>query len=130
MEQIGEAFHTLMPADFDKEKLSIETEIVEGFENRKIQILTLEFSKEAQTNIFLKNLKELLGHDQYLTILDQKESRLDDELYFYIRLNSSELFEGNAILTDSGDCFHIRLTIAAFPKNRLSALKVVEEIFK
>ena len=127
---VNEAFRRLLPLDFDKEKMRVAEENAESFEGRKIKILTLEVSKEAHTNLFIKTLKDLIGADQCQTLLEQRWSRLDDELYFYIRLEKDALLENKYILTDGGDCFHIRMHIAAFPKDREKALKVVEEIFR
>ena len=45
-------------------------------------------------------------------------------------LNIEELLKEKYSITDSGDCFHIKMHIAAFPKNRESALKVIEKIFE
>lgn len=130
IKNIKDRFHTFLPADFEKEKLSIKEENVESFENRQIKILTLEISKEAHTNIFIKTLKELIGTDQCKTLLEQRWSRLDEELNFYIRLDKEAALKGIFELTDGGDCIHIKMHIAAFPKNRETALKVVEEIFE
>jgi RNA-binding protein len=130
IEKFKTVFHKLVKQDFDKEKISIIEENVESFENRKIKILTLEISKEAHTNVFLKTLKELLGKEQCTKILEQKTSRLDEELYFYIRLNKESVLKEIYELTDSGDCIHIKLHVAAFPKNKESALKTVGEMFK
>jgi len=131
IKQVRDSMCKLLPLDFDKEKLSITEENVESFENRKIKILALEISKEAHTNVFIKTLKELLGKEQCRTVVSQKESRLDDELCFYIRLDKERMLKDTAAeLTDNGDCFHIKLHIAAFPKHKDVALKVVEEIFR
>jgi len=129
VQKVKALFHKLLPIDFDKEKIAITEEQVESFENRKIKILKLEFTKEAHTNIFIKILKELLRAEQCKTLLEQKWSRLDEELFFYIRLDKEAAFKDVFELTDSGDCIHIKMHIAAFPKNRETALKVVTEIF-
>lgn len=129
IEAIKDIFHRLLPIDFDKEKIQVTEETVESFEDRKIKILTSGLSKEAHTNIFIKTLKGLIGEGQCKTILDQRCSRLDEELYFYIRLDKTAALKDRYILTDGGDCIHIKMSIAAFPKNREKALKVVEEIF-
>jgi RNA-binding protein len=75
-------------------------------------------------------LKELIKEDQCKTLREQRWSRLDEELFFYIRLNKEAALKDIFELTDSGDCVHIKMHIAAFPKNRDSALKVVEEMFE
>jgi RNA-binding protein len=129
MQKIKDVIHRLLPVDFDKEKLSIIEEQVESFENRKIKIFRLEFTKEAHTNIFIKTLKDLLKAEQCKTILDQKWSRLDEELFFYIRLDKEAALKDVFELTDSGECIHIKMHVAAFPKNKETALKVVQEIF-
>jgi RNA binding exosome subunit len=127
--KIKNIFHKLLPIDFDKEKLAILEEQVESFENRKIKIYTLEFSKETHTKVFLKTLKDLLREEQCQTILKQEESRLDEELCFYIRLDKEAALKDVFELTDSGDCVHIKMHVTAFPKNREVGLKTVEEMF-
>jgi RNA binding exosome subunit len=129
IQNIKDRLHTLLPVDFEKEKLMIKEENVESFENRQIKILTLEVSKEAHTNIFIKTLKELMRKEQCKTLLEQKWSRLDEELCFYIRLDKEAALKDIFELTDGGDCIHIKIHIAAFPKNRETALKVVDKIF-
>jgi hypothetical protein len=128
-EKVKAIFHRLTPLDFEKEKLTTNEEIVESFENRKIKIYTLEITKEAHTNVFLKKLKELLTEEQCKKLIEQKSSRLDEELFFYVRLDKEAALKDVYELTDSGDCIHIKMHVAAFPKNRITALKVVTEIF-
>jgi RNA binding exosome subunit len=128
LSEVRKIFLKLAPLDFDKEKLRIAEEDVESFENRKIKIFTLELSKEAHTNIFLKILKEVLGTEQCKTLLEQRWSRLDEDLYFYVRLYKEAALKDVYELTDGGDCVHIKMHIAAFPKDRENALKTVEKI--
>lgn len=127
--KIKNIFHKLLPIDFDKEKIVILEEQVESFENRKIKIFTLEFSKESQTKVFLKTFKDLIRHEQCKTLVTQKESRLDEELFFYVRLDKEAALKEVFELTDSGDCVHIKMHVAAFPTHREPALKTVEEMF-
>jgi len=129
LSKIEQLFTKLVPLDLKKEKILCQEEIVESFENRKIKIVSLELFKEAHTNVFLKKLKELLGKEQCKTLIQQKESRLDEELFFYIRLDKEAALKDVYELTDSGDCVHVKMHVAAFPKNRETALKVVDEIF-
>ncbi len=120
----------LVPLDFETEKLSIIEESLESFENKKIKKFSLKIEKESHTNTFLKSLNEHLKPEQKQKILEQAESRLDEELCFFIRLDKFKLLHDEYWLTDSGDCFHIKMGIAAFPRKKEAALKVVEEIFK
>jgi RNA-binding protein len=129
IQKVKVLFHRLVPIDFEKEKISIQEEIVESFENRKIKIYSLEIKKEAHTKAFIMTLKGLLGEEQSKKILEQRWSRLDEELFFYIRLDKEAALKDVYELTDSGECVHIKMHVAAFPKNREAALKVVDEIF-
>jgi RNA-binding protein len=127
--QLKNKLYEMLPIDFDKQKVSIKEESAESFENRQIKIITLEISKEAHTNMFIKKIKELLGVEQCKKVLEQKWSRLDEELYFYIRIDKEEALKDKYLITDSGNCIHIKMNIAAFPKNRENALKIIEQIF-
>lgn len=120
----------LIPFNFEEQEIPLITNSAEGFENRKIIIYEIDLFKENHTTSFIKNLKEKLSNEQKELLLSQRRSRLDEELYFYIRLDKSELLQGRYSITDSGDCVHIKMSIAAFPKNREVALRVVEEILK
>ena len=130
IQKVKDLFHKLLPLDLEKEKVLIQEETVESFENRKIKIYSLEFTKEAHTKTFIKTLKGLLKEEQCKKILEQRWSRLDDDLFFYIRLDKEAALKDVFELTDSGDCIHIKMHVAAFPKNRDAALKVVDEMFK
>jgi len=120
---------SLLPFDLEAEKIKIEKEVVVGFNNRNISILKLELVKESHTSMFIKNLLTKLNPDQRSLLLRQAESRLDENLDFFIRLGKDELLRGNYYITETGECFHIRIGIAAFPKKREAALEIIEQIF-
>ncbi|HHE36835.1 MAG TPA: hypothetical protein ENL16_03405, partial [Candidatus Woesearchaeota archaeon] len=90
--------------------------------------LEVELKKEKHTNAFLKSLKQKLNSQQK-SVLVKQENRLDDECNFFIRLDKHKLLNDEYWITDSGDCYHVRISIAAFPKNKESARKVVEQVF-
>jgi RNA-binding protein len=125
-EQIKTALISLVPPGDEKEKYSLTESSAEGFEGN-IAILELLISKERIVTGFVKRLKSILSEEQRNTILCQ-DNRVDDECYFYIRLDKKKLLDGEYELTESGDCFHIRMSIAAFPKKREAALAVVRKM--
>lgn len=128
---IKKALIELVPLDLAQEKIAVEQQSAEGFSDQKIQIYTITLTKTAHSNAFFKWLLNRLTTEQKAKLLDQRESRLDNELHFFIRfdkdawLNSREL-----VITDAGNCFHIKLQLAAFPARRPDALLLVEKIFK
>lgn len=117
----------LLPFDLEKEKVKIEERSAEGFEDRQIKIFSVELNRERHTNAFINNLIENLGEEKK-TLLEQLESRLDNELNFFIRLDKEMLLKGRFVLTDSGNCYHIRINIASFPKSRANAVNAIKNI--
>lgn len=120
---------SLLPLDWEKEKIELHEIKAEGFEGRNILIYELKIHKEKETNAFLKNLLSHLTKEQKEFLKYEKESRLDENDDFFIRLDRNKLLEGRYEITTSGDCFHIKMNIAAFPKKRENAMKVIDEMF-
>ena len=54
----------------------------------------------------------------------------DDDLNFFLRLEKPKLFNHEYWITDSGDCMHIKINLAAFPKKKEKAAPLIKEIFK
>ena len=131
LEKIKKAFLSFFPFDLEKEKLQLKQTTAAGFEDKKIIILELHITKERQLNHFLKHLLNKLTTKQKEALLSQKEAILDDELHFVIRFEKQNLTENDElVLTEKGDCFHLKLGIAAYPAKRQPALNAIEKIFK
>jgi RNA binding exosome subunit len=120
----------LIPFDTKKEKIELKKTNATGFNEKKIIILEIYLEKEKHINKFLENLNKKLSKEQKELLIKQAESRLDDELNFFLRFDKEALVnENKLLLTDKGDCYHITIKIAAFPHKRESALKVIDKIF-
>ena len=126
-ESLRQALIGMVPLDLELEKIKVHKTVAEGFEN-KIIILEITLEKESHTTKFIDHLKKELGSAQCETIASQ-ENRVDDECYFYLRLDKKKLLEKKYVVTDSGDCIHVKMSIAAFPKKREAAVAVVKKIF-
>ncbi len=121
----------LVPLNLAEEKLEVKEETAQGFNEQPIKIFTIMLVKESHTNAFLKALLNRLTNEQKELLLRQRESRLDDELRFFIRLDKDKWISDRRIfITDSGHCFHIKMQLAAFPASRKAGLALVEKIFK
>lgn len=130
-ELILNSLKSLFPFSLEDEKVEISRCTASGFGGAKILILELSLSKQRHLNAFLKSFVSRLGSGQKETLLIEKESRLDENLDFFIRLDKQILAEKKEFfITDSGSCFHITLSIAAFPAKREQAMKILEKIFK
>lgn len=127
---ILDKFLKLFPFSLKDEKIGLKKTDAKGFEERKITIFDVILSKEKHTAKFLENLISNLDEHQKKLILAQAETRLDDDMNFFLRFGKDEYIKNNKlILTDSGKCFHIEVSVAAFPKKREIALDVIKKIF-
>lgn len=125
------SFLSLIPFNLEEEKLEIKTSTAEGFEHKRIKTLELTLTKEKHTNKFLENLINKLTDEQKQLILNQADSRLDENLKFFLRFDKDKLVKEDKLwLTDKGNCFHIKISIAAFPSKKEKALEVVKNLFK
>ena len=121
----------LCPFDLKEENIELKSTSALGFNERKIKIFEIILAKEKHISKFLKNLKDKFSDDPRSLLANQSESRLDSDLNFFIRLDKPRwLDEDRLWITDSGDCFHMRMTVAAFPANREAALKVIKDWLK
>lgn len=110
------------------EKIAFEEKNAKGFNERKIKTLTCILEKDRHCNIFLKKINEKLTKKDKQLLLSQ-EDRLDEHFDFFLRLNKDELIKDNYVLTQEGNCFHIRMNIATFPKSEERAREIIKEIF-
>ena len=115
----------------EENNLQLKKTIATGFSETEIKIYELQLSKQNLIAQFLRNFVACLTAGQKKTILNHKESRLDENLDFFIRFDKDVWMQKEMLeLTDSGKCFHLRMSIAAFPRKREVALVVVDNIFK
>ncbi len=124
-ELLLEKLKLLLPFDVQDEKIKIEEQTAEGFDEKRIVIISVILTKDRQINAFIDNLLSRLG-DEKKTLLEQLESRLDSELNFFIRLDKEMLLKDKFVLTDSGNCYHIKISMAAFPKRRETATTLLK----
>jgi len=129
IQQIKDIFQQWIPLDWEKEKIRIEAQKAAGLEKKPIIVVNMALTKEKHTSLLLKNLLAKLDPVQKKILLHQLESRLDNDLNFFIRLDKGRLLKENKCeVTDSGDCFHIKISVAAFPKKREVAKEVVKKL--
>ena len=128
---ILDKFLEFFPFNLEDEKIELKKTETEGFHENKITIFEVTLTKQRHINKFLANLVNNIDEEQKKLILGQLESRIDDNLDFYLRFDKEEHIKNNKlVLTDSGNCFHIKISVAAFPKKRELGLKIVKDIFE
>lgn len=126
-QELERKFLSIVPFSLGEEKLALQKTVASGFNERKITILEIVLQKERHTNALLDHLVRHLSGAQKQQLLGQ-DNRLDDDCDFFLRFKKEALPQ--LILTNGGDCLHVKLSIAAFPKRRQAAEGVIKEIFK
>ena len=127
-EQIRIALKELISVKLKKEQFQT-TNAKSADETSTILIHEVKLEKDKNINGFLDHLISNLSQEQRELLVHQT-NRLDQASNFFIRLDKQKLISGVYSLTDSGECFHIRMCIATFPKNRNACLAKIREIFK
>ena len=126
-----EALKKLMPFDLAQEKITLQEKNATGFNEQPIKILTLTLTKETHTTKFLAFFVSKLSTEQKKLLLAQKESRTDNHLHFFIRIDKEQWNkEQKILLVDHGNCIHFSISLAAYPAQRTHALTLVEKIFE
>ena len=129
-DKLFSVFLSLFPYDLAEEKIEIEKANATGFNEKKIRILKVFLEKERHTKQFLVNLCEKLSKKSKELLLRQIETRLDENLKFFIRFDKEKLLNREYFITDSGNCFHISINIAAFPRKKEKAIEVLNKLFE
>ena len=129
-DSISRSLPEFFPFSLDSNEVPVKKTRAEGFNESKIEMFEVTLTKTNLINQFLKGLLEKMDEGQKITILEQAESRLGKNLDFFVRFDkASWINEKKLVLTDSGKCFHLKISIAAFPKKRGVALKAIKDLF-
>ena len=130
-EALKQGLLALVPFDLEKEKVELDDQTATGFSQRTIHIYTLAIEKERHLNLFTEFLLSKLNHQQRNQLVRDAETRLDPELDFFIRIDKDLWTTDQAVLlTDNGNCYHLKLSVAAFPRKRENAIAIVTNVFK
>jgi len=115
-EQIRKRLIELIPS----KKTKVERTVARGLENDKIIIYQAVIKNNADINKFLNKIKEPIRTGNI-------EERIDDQCNLYLRLDKEAMLRNKLKLTYGGNCFHIRIAIAAYPAKKEKALKIIKE---
>lgn len=122
-EQIENALLKLLPKQTKKDLENKKNEIIKEnvSDESNLIMYKLKIVKNKQCNLFFENLINNLEDE---SIIEKIKKRIDEKCKLFIRLKKDELIKNNYKLTYCGDCFHIKMTIASYPKKQ----KIAEEL--
>lgn len=128
IENHKDLFHFLLPIDFETQKVDMSIESIEGLNQKPIYIIRLKTRKNSHNQQLLDMVFSQLNETDKKQIGDQYLSRLNQEGYFFIRLDKENLSQKKFVLTDNGDCFHFKIKIASFPAKWDAFVKTTESL--
>lgn len=127
-EELKKKLEQLTYLDIEKEKIKLLEDKATGVLDNEIDIYTISLKNNRHINNFIREFFSKLDDNQLELLKDQLESRLDERLNFFIRLEKQDFLEDKITITDSGNCFHIRINLAVFPARREKAKEKIEKL--
>ena len=126
---IYNTLHELIPVDFEKEKINISHEKTVGITGDIIHIIKLKTTKNRYNTMLISSIFNNISIEDKKLIMNQRASRLNREGYFFLRLDKdSLLFQRKFIITDSGNCFHFKIKLVAYPANPEQFMNTLEKL--
>ena len=129
-QQIRQRLTALVPFDLEQGKLNVDREVATSAEDKPIVILSLTLEKEKQATAFISWLCKALTREQKQLLLAQAPTRLDHGLNFFIRFDKQRWLDRELQITDSGKCFHCKLSLATYPAKWEKGLQMIQELLR
>ena len=124
--EILDKLYSFFPFEIKKQ---FKRETATGLLDKPIRIFQAVLIKNKEINLFIKDLFQKLSKEQKELLIAQLDSRLDNGLHFFMRFDKDKLLRDNILgITDDGNCYHLKMSIAAFPKKREVAKKIIMQI--
>lgn len=123
--------------DINDKKLEIELERLAG--DNPIDSYSLYLKRNRHCNEFMKVLVAKLiekykehEHKEGFesakdTVISRLVKRIDEKCRVYIRIDKKDFLDDVFTLTYSGNCIHIKVTMASYPKSAENSEKLITE---
>lgn len=102
---------------------SIEKRTAKGCHGNPIIVMEAEIKKSMEVKAFFSGLKK---HGLMEKILDEVESRIDENNNFYLRFDKQKAFFQKYELVKHDDVISVKGKIKCFPANKRNAVKTME----
>ena len=127
-EKLIETLKKLVPFDLKEEKIEIKSSSDKCLNLSPVGTLTIELTKNRHIRKFLNHLFSELTFEQIELLTRDVEERLDERCCFSLRLDKEKLIEGKYLITKTGNCFYIGMSIAAYPAKKENGALILKEI--
>lgn len=104
----------------------IERSKTAGYHGNPITVLEVRITDARRIKVFLK----ALDRKDVSYLLDSIEKRVDEDSFFFLRLDKQEAFQERFVLADHDDVIAVRAKIKSYPQSRDNAVKVITKILQ
>lgn len=120
----------LFPYNLEEEKIEVKPKVIYGFDDKEILVCNIKLVRNQLMNLFWDSLLEKMTQTEISLLMSQISSRTDDQGHFFIRFDKDALKKGILKLTDEGNCYHIKLSVASYPKTKEKVIEIIEKMLK
>jgi RNA binding exosome subunit len=131
------SFRTFAHATEDPERVEKALRYVSGAENITRSSSTgyygnpiIVMEAKVTDSKHIKALLRSLGPEALKQLLDSLDRRLDEESFFYLRLDKQEAFLERFVLADGEDIIAVRGKVKSYPQNRDNAMVSIRNILE
>lgn len=127
--EIRHALLSWFPFSLEERKIPVNEHKATGVYDNTILIWSVTLAKKRDVNTFVTSFFGTLSQDIRNTLRQQMASRLGSDMRFFIRFDKhAYISQRKRVLVDHGDCFHIAMTVACYPKNRGEATRILDKL--
>ena len=94
-----------------------------GYHGNPITIIETKITHARDIKDFLISLSE----EDIKQLIDTIDLRVDDESFFYMRLDKQEAYPGNPMLNNGEDVISVKGKIKSYPQNRENAVASIKQ---
>ncbi|WP_328287512.1 RNA-binding protein [Methanolobus vulcani] len=107
----------------------VEVTDIEGHYGNPSVMLSSQISRKSDSVRLARFIRENMSPEDVEILRSEMPDRLDDDQLFHMRFDKQAAFQGKLVLSSSSDAITVKVKIATYPKNRLQAGLIVEELF-
>lgn len=107
----------------------VEVTDIEGHYGNPSVMLSSQISRKSDSVKLARFIRANMSPEDVENLRSEMPDRLDDDQLFHMRFDKQAAFMGKLALSSSSDAITVKVKIATYPKNRLQAGIIVEELF-
>ncbi len=119
---------------FDKSRNVVTEDLVEvteleGHYGNSFVMLSSSITRKSDSVRLARFIRDNMSPEDVNVLRSEMPDRLDDDQLFHLRFDKQAAFFGKLVLSSSSDAIKVKVKIATYPRDRLQAGLIVEELF-